>query len=218
MLSAAISGGIISLLLFVDGRDLLDILEDPNDGLTPSEIQSITQKLLSAVEYIHKGGVLHRDISPDNILIDRKSGDPVLIDFGAAREEATRQTRLLSAMRVVKDGYSPQEFYIQGSQQTPSSDLYALGATLYHVITGDCPPDSQARLAAVAAQKPDPYRAFPPEMPGYDPKYLKAINQAMNIFPYDRIQSSVEWAKIIAPEPEIVALPSAKITPRRASF
>jgi hypothetical protein len=61
----------------------------------------------------------------------------------------------------VKDGYSPQEFYIEGSQQGPSSDLYALGATFYHVLTGAPPPNSHARLAAVAANDADPYIRSP---------------------------------------------------------
>ena len=132
---------------FVRGRDLLDIIEDPNADLTPAQTKNILKEVLGAVGFIHDQQILHRDISPDNILID-KDHHPVLIDFGAAREEATKQTRMLSAMRVVKDGYSPQEFYIQGSQQTPSSDLYALGATLYHAITGECPPDSQSSPAS----------------------------------------------------------------------
>ena len=94
-------------------------------------------KLLDAVKYLHARDILHRDISPDNILIDPR-GEPILIDFGAAREEATRTSRVLSSIHTVKDGYIPQEFYIAGSAQGPSSDLYALAATFYHIITGTC--------------------------------------------------------------------------------
>ncbi|MEO0693846.1 MAG: serine/threonine-protein kinase, partial [Pseudomonadota bacterium] len=117
---------------FVQGRDLLDVIEHEPHRLGPSEIKDMLLKMLSAVAYIHDRGILHRDISPDNILLD-EFNNPVLIDFGAAREEAVRVSRVLSAQHTVKDGYSPQEFYIQGSKQTLSSDLYALAATFYHL-------------------------------------------------------------------------------------
>lgn len=128
---------------FVEGRDMLDTLDDPEATMTPGQIKRMLIDVLGAVQFIHDQDILHRDISPDNILID-PNGNPVLIDFGAAREQATKQSRVLSALRVVKDGYSPQEFYIAGSEQNASSDLYALGASFYHFIKGGMP----AKLAS----------------------------------------------------------------------
>ncbi|SEW42236.1 serine/threonine protein kinase [Cognatiyoonia koreensis] len=181
---------------FVEGRDLLDTLEDPNHGLTPDNIKSILTDILGAVGFIHDQNILHRDISPDNILID---GDlrPVLIDFGAAREQATKQSRVLSALRVVKDGYSPQEFYIAGSEQNPSSDLYALGASFYHLIADETPPNSQARLAAVATGDADPYVPLVDKIKGYDRNFLAAIDMSLEILPKDRLQSAAEWIDAI---------------------
>jgi len=180
------------VLDFVEGRDLLDILEDGGHELTPPQIKGILKDVLGAVKFIHEQDILHRDISPDNILLD---GDlrPVLIDFGAAREEATKQSRVLSALRVVKDGYSPQEFYVQGSEQSPSSDLYALGATFYHLISGDIPTNSQARLAAIASGEPDPYVPLADNTQGHDRRMLEAIDKALGILPKDRVQSADEW-------------------------
>ena len=108
-----------------------------NDG-GPDFIVQVTEKMLSAVSFIHQSGMLHRDISPDNILID-ENGDPVLIDFGAAREQAANKSAALLTLRVIKDGYSPHEFYVRGADQGPSSDLYVLAATLYHAISGERP-------------------------------------------------------------------------------
>jgi serine/threonine protein kinase len=180
----------------VDGKDLLEIIETEPQRLKPAQVRKLTLDLLDAVSHVHGQDLLHRDISPDNVLVD-KQGNPVLIDFGAAREEASRKSRVLSAMLVVKDGYSPQEFYVAGSQQSPASDLYALAATLVHVITGEAPPNSQARLAALAGGQADPYRPLEARISGYEPAYLAAIDKAMSIVPGERIQSAEEWMLLI---------------------
>jgi serine/threonine protein kinase len=181
---------------FVRGRELLEVIEDPKVRLTPNQTRFILRKVLKAVQYIHEHDVLHRDISPDNILI-QPNGNPVLIDFGAAREEASKASRALSHIHVVKDGYSPQEFYIQGSQQDPSSDLYSLAATFYHLITGHAPPTSQERVAAIAAGKEDPYRPLINHVRSFDEHFLGALDQAMCPFPKDRMSSADEWLERI---------------------
>lgn len=182
----------------VEGRDLLEIIEDGPDTLRPADVQAILLRLLDAVAFMHGHDILHRDISPDNILITTK-GDPVLIDFGSAREEATKASRVLTGVLMVKDGYSPQEFYIAHSKQLPCSDLYALGATFYHVVTGAAPPNSQARLAAIATGDKDPYLPLAGRFAAYDPAFLAAIDQAMNVFPADRIQTAGDWMRAIDP-------------------
>lgn len=189
---------------YVDGRDMLDILEDPQSALSPDQIVTWLKKMLGAVGFIHESGVLHRDISPDNILIDDR-GNPVLIDFGAAREQAAKQSRALSALRVVKDGYSPQEFYIAGSIQTASSDLYALAATFYHAIAGAPPPNSQRRLAGIAEESGDPYIPLAGRFEGYPEGFLEAIDRAASVLPKDRIASAADWLKMIDPGAEVPA-------------
>lgn len=176
----------------IDGKDLLDIIESGEPKISPPQVRTLTLALLDAIAHVHAQDLLHRDISPDNILVDIK-GRPVLIDFGAAREEASRKSRVLSAVLVVKDGYSPQEFYVAGSQQMPSSDLYALAATLYHLITGDAPPSSQVRLAALASKQPDLYQPLEGRFPDYEDTFLAAIDKSMNIIPAERMQSAEDW-------------------------
>ncbi|WP_299829625.1 serine/threonine-protein kinase [uncultured Roseobacter sp.] len=180
----------------VDGKDLLEIIDSGSPKMSPAQVQALTLSLLDAIAHVHSQDLLHRDISPDNILVD-KAGRPVLIDFGAAREEASRKSRVLSAVLVVKDGYSPQEFYVAGSQQYPCSDLYALAASLTHLISGEAPPNSQARLAALAASQPDLYQPLRGRFPAYDDAFLAAIDKAMNIVPAERIQSAEEWTLMI---------------------
>ena len=182
----------------IDGYDLLDILEDEiGTPPTPDRVKEILLQLLGAVETIHNHDLLHRDISPDNIIIEN-TGTPVLIDFGAARADASRRTRAVSSMIVVKDGYSPQEFYVAGSVQTPSSDLYALAATFYHVLGGVAPPNSQIRMAEMVGQNPDPCIPLAGRFAGYDPAFLAAIDKAMSVVPRDRLQSAAEWRALIS--------------------
>ena len=191
---------------YLDGIDLLMVIEEEPDRLTPDLIRELMVQSLSAVKYIHERGILHRDISPDNFLLDWDN-TLTLIDFGAAREHASKAHRALSALLSVKDGYSPQEFYLAGVGQTEASDLYALGATFYHVLTGVAPPHSQERLSAVAGEIGDPYEPLAGRIDGFDDTFLSMIDQALEVFPEHRLQSADLWLKAIATP---AAVPAAR--------
>ena len=193
---------------FIDGRDLHDILDSTDQAFTPDQVVAMLKKMLGAVEFIHQVGILHRDISPDNILVD-KTGNPILIDFGAASEQVARATRILTGRRVIKEGYSPQEFYLTGAEQSPASDLYSLGATFYHVIAGEAPPESQRRLARVAEGETDPYVPLAGRFTGYPPGFLEAIDRSVRVMPRDRIQSAGDWLDWIRIAEEGGPLPRA---------
>lgn len=196
---------------YVQGPDLLETVEGTAPALAPAQIVDLLGQILEALGYVHEQGFLHRDISPDNILLDRASGRPVLIDFGASRKEVTRKSRAVSGLRVVKDGYSPQEFYISGSVQAPCSDLYALAASFAHLITHETPRTSQERLASIANRQGDPHVPLAGRVSGYPTGFLKAIDKAMSIFPRDRIQSVAEWQGMLrspAPVARLAAVPA----------
>ncbi|MGR3512408.1 MAG: serine/threonine protein kinase [Paracoccaceae bacterium] len=198
---------------YVHGRDLLEILQEEPESLKPELVESYLVKILDAVKHIHGMGMLHRDISPDNIIINEQ-GEPILIDFGAARESKNeRVTRMLSALRVVKDGYSPQEFYIAGSDQTPSCDLYSLAASFYHLITGELPPDSQLRLSSCASGDEDPYVSLGEKTKDYSKSFVTALDKAMSILPRDRMQSADEWLAHLSGE----AAPAVKDTAKKVA-
>ncbi len=199
---------------FVQGRDLLEILEDDPETLEPALVEGYLTKVLDAIKHIHQLGILHRDISPDNIIINEQN-EPILIDFGAAREsENEKATRMLSALRVVKDGYSPQEFYIAGSDQTPSCDLYSLAASFYHLITKELPPDSQWRLSACAAGDDDPYVSLGEKTDAYSTNFVTALDKAIAILPRDRMQNAEEWIAHMTSAAPVVS----EITSSRADF
>ncbi|MDA7965148.1 protein kinase [Ruegeria sp.] len=179
----------------IRGCDLLDYIDKPDTESGPDFIVQVTEKMLSAVAFIHQSGMLHRDISPDNILID-ENGEPILIDFGAAREQAANTSAALLTLRVIKDGYSPHEFYVRGAEQGPSSDLYVLAATLYHAISGERPIDGQTRLNAFNSGQPDPYKPLDGRFAGYPTGFLKALDKAMEVHATDRLQTALDWLRM----------------------
>jgi len=181
----------------IEGPDLLETVDGTAARLAPDQIVAVLGRVLDALGHVHGRGFLHRDISPDNILLDQATGQPVLIDFGAARKDETRKSRALSGLRVVKDGYSPQEFYITGSIQAPCSDLYALAATFSHLITGEAPKTSRERLSSIANRQGDPQAPLRGRVKDYPDAFLAAIDKAMSIFPRDRLQSVVEWLEML---------------------
>ncbi|NDW54164.1 protein kinase [Aliiroseovarius sp. PrR006] len=179
----------------INGGDLLDYVQDKRNAVTPNFIVQVTEKMLSAVSFIHDNGMLHRDISPDNILID-EDGQPVLIDFGAARERAANRSAALLTLRVIKDGYSPHEFYARGADQDATSDLYVLAATLYHAISGERPIDGKSRLDAFNAGEEDPYVPLAGRFDGYPDGFLEALDKAMEVHIVNRPQSALEWLRM----------------------
>ena len=205
---------------YIDGPDLLQTVEGTARPLTPKQIVAFLDRMLDALGHVHAQGLLHRDISPDNMLVDKETGEPVLIDFGASRKEVTRKSRAVSGLRVVKDGYSPQEFYVSGSKQAPCSDLYALAASFYHLIAGETPKTSQERLSAIAGREGDPLRPLSGRFRAYPRGFLQAIDKAMSIFPRDRLQSVDEWRTMMGSDsaspvavPAIARVPSGTPAP-----
>lgn len=151
---------------------------------TQSEIDGIAAKLLDAVHAVHEAGILHRDIKPANVIM-RDGLEPVLIDFGAARQALSAQSRTVHA--IVTPGYSPKEQYaVDLDRQGAWSDIYALGATFYFLVTGKTPPDALSRDLGdgmpMATSSPEPYRAG----------FLAAIDSAMSVRSEDRPQSVAE--------------------------
>ena len=185
---------------YIRGSDLLEIIDEKKAELSPDQIVGIAAKLVSAIGYIHDNGLLHCDISPDNIFINQ-DGEPILIDFGAARRSATGEAQKYSGLSVVKDGYSPHELYGTGGTSGPWSDIYSLAASLYHAITGTAPENCQSRLGAMAEKRPDPVKPLARSVTGYPRGFLESIDKAMSVVPAFRFQTAEDWLRAL-PQPE----------------
>lgn len=192
-------------LEYIKGDDLAQRVQAGGEPMRPERIIDIANGMLRALDYIHSRGILHRDIAPDNVIMN-DADQPVLIDFGASRNETAQAvTRLLSQqLRAVKDGYSPQEFYMPGRQHTPASDLYSLAATIYTMITGRIPADAYNRLVELSKKEPDPLRPLSANVEGYPRPFLEAMDKALSLLPADRPQSAEEMRLLMLPKSEKV--------------
>ena len=167
---------------FIEGRSLQSIVEKNGPLSYPEAVNYIAQ-VANAVGYIHDRHILHRDIKPDNIMItaDYKA---VLIDFGSAREFEEDKTQAHTSM--LTHGYAPAEQYTRSSRKGAYTDVYALGATLYFVLTGRVPIEAAARITEAM---PEP-KELNPELPD---EANRTIMKAMQLNPKDRHQSMGEF-------------------------
>ena len=139
------------IMEYLDGITLKEYLEQV--GTIPeNEAVDMLMPVMDSLQVVHAEGLLHRDIAPDNIFLT-KSGDVKLIDFGASRYATTSHSRSLTV--IIKPGYSPEEQYRSRGDQGTYTDVYAIAATMYRMITGKTPPDAMERRAKYENQNKD---------------------------------------------------------------
>lgn len=174
----------------VDGELLSDFVSPWFRGLSLRDLSDIAQQMLAALGHVHDEGYLHKDISPDNIIL-MPDGAAKLIDFGSAASIEAQNSS--DPMLVVKAGYSPHEFYRADAEVGKASDLYQLGATLRHCITGKRPVESIARLMAKARGQADPLPPMPRLPSSAHQRVLEPIDTAMAVLLGDRMPTAADW-------------------------
>ena len=127
---------------FLTGETLKSHLKEVGK-LSWQETIKLMTPVINSLAQVHKQNIIHRDISPDNIMLTDK-GEVSLLDFGAAREVSDTDIKSLSV--ILKPGFAPEEQYRSKGQQGPWTDIYALCATIYSCITGVLPDDSMERM------------------------------------------------------------------------
>ena len=128
---------------FLDGITLRKYMEKDGGCLSEKQALSMLRPVMESLAKVHAAGMIHRDISPDNIMVLR-SGAMKLIDFGAARISTGEETQSLTV--ILKHGYAPEEQYRSRGRQGPFTDVYAMSAVLYKLLTGVTPVDAMARV------------------------------------------------------------------------
>lgn len=120
------------IMEYIKGRTLNDVLRTYPGKLSVDQCLSLMRPVMQSLEELHKNGIIHRDISPDNLILRPKAG-LVLIDFGAARDFVINQGYDMSV--ILRRKYAPIEQYSSKNIQGPWTDVYALSATIYRCIT-----------------------------------------------------------------------------------
>ena len=172
------------IMEFLDGENYKEYIKHSGGKVPVEKALEVTEAVLEALKEVHKSGILHRDISPDNIFIC-KDGAIKLIDFGAARFSSTEDVRTRSV--ILKPGFAPPEQYQTKSRQGPWTDIYAVGATFYRAITGNVPEESVNRVEE--DQLTDPEK-FCPEITH---NLNNVILRAMALLPELRFQTTTEF-------------------------
>lgn len=174
-----------------EGQTLGAVLKGKSIPMSERWLSGMLSPLLDVLEMLHAADCYHRDISPDNVLLD-VSGMPVLLDFGAARRVIGDMTQALTM--VLKPGFAPIEQYVDdgGMPQGAWTDVYQLGAMLYLAITGRPPATAVARMIQDSVGL-----LSATDHPGYSQKFLQGVHQALAVKPQDRPQSIAELKALL---------------------
>lgn len=209
---------------FVDGENLEQKLAR-NGGrpLPERQVLAWIVPVCGALHYLHTRvpPILHRDVKPANIIVT-PAGHPVLVDLGIAKEHLPGAGQTATFVRKAgTEGYAPPEQYAAGGQTGPWSDVYGLGATLYHLLTGTVPPTAVERVA-LDARLLRPRELNPAIRPATD----LAVSRALGLRPMERYQTMADFARAltasggppaslnaISPVPSLPSSPPSSVSP-----
>lgn len=174
---------VYEVMEYVDGITLRAFLEEHGELLNFTQVWKQMLPVLEAVAAIHERGYVHRDISPDNIMV-QKDGRLKLMDFGASRVYQTDTDRQKTMTVLIKDGFTPPEQYDSHGKQGPWTDIYALAAVFYYLLTGYTPESAMERQVQDTLFLPSEFGCeIPPETE------MKLVSKGLSLNPKERYQS-----------------------------
>ncbi len=203
------NGTAYMVMEYLKGESLNDFFRRAEHALTEDALLEIVLPVLDGLAVVHKMGLLHRDIKPDNIYLT-EDGRPILLDFGAARQVLGQKTVTMTSM--VSHGYSPFEQYQTKARQSAGTDIYALGGVLYRAITGEKPPVASDRVFR------DELESVSQRAGGhYSTAFLTAIDRALAVDLEERPDSVGSWRRELLGEAQGPAEGSGSKNPSEPS-
>jgi serine/threonine protein kinase len=182
------------VMQYIPGKDLEQLLADrksQSQGVfQASQVLRWADQLLDALEYLHsqKPPIIHRDIKPQNLKLTPR-GEVILLDFGLAKGIVTHQSQVSQSIRGYTPNYASLE-QIRGTGTDARSDIYSIGATMYHLLTGEMPQDALTRIAAILMSQPDPLKPVSSMNPEVPEAIAQVIEKAMAAHPDQRYNSA----------------------------
>ena len=193
---------------FVEGETLKARL-DKTGPLTWKQAKEIFVPAMQAMEQVHQAGLVHRDISPDNLMLT-PDGKVMILDLGAAKDLAINKGA--SSAMVVKGGFSPPEQYAQQGGSGSWTDVYAMAATMYHSLTGVVPPTAVDRMQG------EPVNWALLETGGVPNHVIAALQNAMKLNARERTQTMAELLRQCQSETAVVARKEPPVSARKGNF
>lgn len=170
---------------YIEGETLMQRLKRTGP-LSWKQVKRLLLPVIDAMEQVHKAGLIHRDLSPDNLML-QSDGSVKILDLGAAKDLNINSG--VSSMQVAKKGFSPLELYIQRGGSGTWTDVYSMAATMYYALTGILPPSAIDRIDR------DSLRWDLPQLTSAVPdNVLRAMQEAMAIRPEERTKTMAEFA------------------------
>ena len=186
------------VMQFISGIDLARIISHQSGPFPPDQVIAWADQLLDALIYLHSRDpqVIHRDIKPHNLKLTA-TGQIALLDFGLAKAQHADSSLTSSrAFFGYTKHYAPLE-QIQDQRTDPRSDIYALGATLYHLLTGIKPPDALVRASALLSGEPEPLKPANTIHPIVGAEISTILHKAMALKSEERFSTASEFREAL---------------------